>query len=58
MTLYGRRFPPAEAVKALAYFEEGEAAEVDASTQAFLSRQVAAWDFTVARIGKAADTIA
>lgn len=57
-TLYGRQFPPVEAVKALAYFEEGEAADVDEATQAFLSRQAAVWDFTVARISKAADSLA
>ncbi len=56
-TLYGRQFPPVDAVKALAYFEEGEAADVDAATQVFLSRKVAAWDFTVARIGKAVDSL-
>lgn len=56
-TLYGGQFPPAEAVKALAYFDEGEAADVDDATRRFLSRQAAAWDFTVARIGKAADSL-
>ena len=29
-TLYGQQFPPTEAVKALAYFDEGDAANVDA----------------------------
>ncbi len=57
-TLYGRRFPPAEAVKALGYFDEGEAADVDTTTQAFLLREVAAWDFTIAAITKAADSLA
>lgn len=56
-TLYGRRFPPAEAVKALAYFDEGEATNVDATTQAFLSRHAAAWDFTIAAMAKAADSL-
>ena len=56
-TLYGGQFPPAEAVKALAYFDEGEAADVDDAIRRFLSRQAAAWDFTVARIGKAADSL-
>jgi len=56
-TLYGGQFPPAEVVKALAYFDEGEAADVDDATRRFLSQQAAAWDFTVARIGKAADSL-
>ena len=56
-TLYGGQFPPADAVKALAYFDEGEAADVDDATRRFLLRQAAAWDFTVARIGKAADSL-
>lgn len=55
--LYGRQFPPAEAVKALAYFDEGEAADVDVATRQFLSRQAAAWDFTVARIARAAESL-
>ncbi len=56
-TLYGRQFPPTEAVKALSYFDEGDAANVDAATQVFLSRQAKAWDFTIAGIAKAADSI-
>ena len=56
-TLYGRQFPPAEAVKALAYFEEGEAADVDDATQAFLVREARDWDFTVAEIAKTADSL-
>lgn len=57
-TLYGLQFPATEAVKALAYFDEGEATVVDPATRQFLSRQAAAWDFTVARIAKAADSLA
>lgn len=56
-TLYGRQFPPTEAVKALAYFDEGEATDVDTTTRAFLSQQAAAWDFTIAAITKAADSL-
>ena len=55
--LYGRQFPPQEAVKALAFFDEGDAAAVDGATRTFLSREAAAWDFTVARIAKAAETL-
>ena len=55
--LYGQQFPPTEAVKALAYFDEGDAANVDAATQVFLSRQAAAWDFTLARITKVANSL-
>ena len=35
-TLYGRQFPPTDAVKALSYFVEGDAANVDSATQRFL----------------------
>ena len=55
--LYGNRFPPLEAVKALAYFDEGEAADVDAATQRYLSEQAAGWDFRTARIVRAARTL-
>ncbi len=56
-TLYGNQFPPADAVKALAYFNEGDAANVDAATQMFLEREARAWDFTVSRIAKAAGSL-
>ena len=56
-TLYGRQFPPTEAVKALSYFGEGEARNVDAATKELLSRQAAAWDLAVARIVKVADSL-
>lgn len=55
--LYGQQFPPMEAVKALTYFDEGEAANVDAETRRFLSQQAAAWDCTVARIARVADSL-
>lgn len=55
--LYGQQFPPTEAVKALAYFDEGDAANVDAETRRFLSQQAAAWDCTVARIARVADSL-
>lgn len=56
-TLYGPQFPPTEAVKALSYFKDDDAKNVDPATQAFLSRQAGAWDFTVATIVKVADTL-
>ena len=39
--LYGQQFPPTEAVRALAYLDEGDAANVDAETRRFLSQQAA-----------------
>ena len=56
-TLYGRQFPPTEAVKALSCFNEGDATNVDPATQAFLSNQAGAWDFTTAEIVKVADSL-
>ena len=57
-TLYGSQFPPADAVKALAYFNEGDAANVDAATRLFLTQEARDWDFTVAKIAKVADSLA
>ena len=56
-TLYGRQFPPTDAVKALSYLVEGDAANVDSATQRFLSEQVLAWDFTVTGIAKVAESL-
>ena len=55
--LYGNRFPPMEAVKALAYFDEGEAADVDAATRRYLMEQAGRWDLTVSTIARAAGTL-
>ena len=55
--LYGNRFPPMDAVKALAYFDEGDAANVDAATQRYLSDQAGAWDLSVTRIHRLAATL-
>ena len=57
VALYGQQFPPMEAVKALGYFDEGDAANVDAETRRFLSQQAEAWDCTVARIAKSGDSL-
>jgi len=56
-TLYGPQFPPTEAVKALSWFNEGDAGNVDSVTKALLSQQAAAWDFTVAEIARAAGSL-
>ena len=55
--LYENRFPPMDAVKALAYFDEGDAANVDAATRRYLSDQVEGWDFAVTRMGRVAGTL-
>ena len=47
-----------EAVKALAYFEEGEAVNVDTETRRCLAQHAAAWDSTVSTIGKTAEFVA
>ena len=49
---------PMEAVKTLAYFDEGEAVNVPPATRRYLTRQVAAWDCTVSRIDRAAASVA
>ena len=46
-----------EAVKALAYFEEGEAVNVDRETRRYLAQQAAAWDRTVSTMGKTAESL-
>ena len=55
--LYGNQFPAMDAVKALAYFDEGDAAIVDAATQRYLSDQAAGWNFKVTRIARTAETL-
>ena len=55
--LYGNRFPAMDAVKALAYFDEGDAAHVDASTRSYLSDQASGWNFEVTKIARVAGTL-
>ena len=55
--LFGSQFPPIEAVKALSYFDEGDAVNVDRATRHYLGRHAAAWDTTVSTIDKAADLL-
>ena len=50
--LYGRQFPPMDAVKALGYFSEGDAVNVAASVRDVLIRHTLAWDRTVPTIPK------
>ena len=52
-TLFGREFPPMEAVKALGYFDEGDAANVEPNVRDILIRHSASWDHTVSPIAKA-----
>ena len=56
--LFGNVFPPMEAVKTLAYFDEGEAMNVPPATRRCLIRQAAAWDCAVSRIDRAAASVA
>lgn len=55
--LYGREFPPMEAVKALGYFGEGDAANVDDATRDVLRRHTGSWDGSVSRIAKASESL-
>ena len=55
VALYGAEFPPMEAAKALAWFETGDARNVDPSTRELLSRTVASWRCTVSTIAKTED---
>ena len=50
--LYGNEFPPTDAVKALAYYEEDVAEQVDGATRRFLTQQASRWDFTVTQFGE------
>ena len=49
VALYGNEFPPTDAVKALAYYEEDVAGQVDGATRRYLTQQASRWDFTVTR---------
>ena len=55
--LFGSEFPPIEAVKALAYFDEGDAANVDTGTRDYLARRAATWDRTVSTIERTAESL-
>ena len=54
MALYGNEFPPIDAVKALAYYEDDVASQVDAATRRYLTHQASLWDFGVTPIRKTA----
>ena len=54
VALYGNEFPPIDAVKALAYYEDDVAGQVDAATRRYLTHQASLWDFTVTPILKTA----
>ena len=49
VALYGNEFPPTDTVKALAYYEEDVAGQVDGATRRYLTHQASRWDFTVTR---------
>ena len=55
--LYEREFPPLDAVKALGYFHEGDAANVDEATRDVLLRHIRSWDGSVSVISKASDRL-
>ena len=57
VALYGNEFPPIDAVKALAYYEEDVAGQVDATTRRYLTHQASRWDFTVTPIRKTAKSV-
>jgi hypothetical protein len=57
VTLYGHAFPPMECVKALGYFEEGEARNVPEATRRFLLDTIGRWDGEVERVKRIADTL-
>ncbi len=57
VALYGNEFPPIDAVKALAYYEDDVAGQVDAATLRYLTHQASGWDFTVTPIQKTATSL-
>ena len=56
-TLFGRTFPPVEAVKALGYFE-GDAAKLAGEDRDVLTKAVADWDCTLASTPRVSRTLA
>ena len=56
-TLFGRTFPPVEAVKALGYFE-GDAAKLAEEDRDVLTKAVADWDCTLASTPRVSRTLA
>ena len=57
VALYGNEFPPIDAVKALAYYEEDVAGQVDAAPRRYLTLQASRWDFTVTQVRKTATSL-
>ena len=55
--LYRRKFPPLDAVKALGYFDEGDATNVDETTRDVLRHHIGSWDGFVSRVAKASDSL-
>ena len=52
VALYGTGFPPMEAVKALTWFEVGDARNVDAAAREVLIRAAAEWDCIVSEVAR------
>ena len=57
VALYGNEFPPIDAVKALTYYDEDAAEQVDAATRSYLTQQASRWDLTVSEVQKAATSL-
>ena len=57
VALYGNQFPSIDAVKALAYYEEDVAAQLDAATRRYLTHQASHWDCSVTPLRKTATSL-
>ena len=57
VALYGNEFPPLDAVKALAYFEENVEGQVDTATRRYLTHHASRWDFTVTQVRQTATSL-
>ena len=57
VALYGNEFPSIDAVKALAYYEEDVAAQLDAATRRYLTHQASHWDCSVTPLRKTATSL-
>ncbi len=49
-TLYGSQFPPMDCVKALAYFDEGDARTLPDSTKGYLTAVVEGWNLKISDV--------
>ena len=57
MAMYGNSFPPADAVRSLGWFGNGDLQDLDEVTRQYLTEQVSAWDLKAQPLPKMSSTL-